>query len=63
MWYNEIPEISLSGWLLEVIALFNDTLRAVMALPVLRLFLVLLLFLSLVSFLAYLVQRGRKGRM
>ena len=63
MWYNEIPEISLSGWLLEVIALFNDTLQAVMALPVLRLFLVLLLFLALVSFLAYLVQRGRKGRM
>lgn len=35
MWYNTIPTISAAAWLSQVVDLFDDTLRAVMALPVL----------------------------
>ncbi len=62
MWYSEF-DVSLSAWLGQVAALFNRTLGAVLSVPVLRLFLVLLLLMALISFLAALLRQGRKGKL
>lgn len=63
MWYNTIPTVSLPLWLSDTVGLFSHILQAVTALPVLRLFLVLLLFLAVIGLLAYLLRQGRNGKM
>lgn len=50
-------------WLSQVIDLFNHTLAAALAQPVLRLFLGVLLFLTVLSLLMYIFHQGRKGRL
>lgn len=62
MWYNDIPELSLSVWLADLVQLFDDTLDAVMVLPVLLFLLVFLLSLVVIGFFALLIRQGRKGR-
>jgi len=53
----------MTKWLSRVISLFNDILTAIMGQPVLRLFLGLLVFLTVCSLLMYLFHQGRKGRL
>lgn len=61
MWYNTIPTISAAAWLSQVVDLFNNTLRAVMAQPVLMSFVGCGLFL-LVFGLFSLFRRGAGAR-
>lgn len=63
MWFDSIPDISVSGWLTSAIALFSDTLRTLVGQPVLRIFLVLMLFLALVSLAGALFRQGRNGKL
>lgn len=53
----------MTEWLSQVIDLFNHTLAAALAQPVLRLFLGVLLFLTILSLLMYIFHQGRKGRL
>lgn len=53
----------MTEWLSQVIDLFNHTLAAALAQPVLRLFLGVLLFLTVLSLLMYIFHQGRKGRL
>lgn len=53
----------MSEWLSQVIDLFNHTLAAALSQPVLRLFLGVLLFLTILSLLMYIFHQGRKGRL
>lgn len=53
----------MSEWLSQVVDLFNHTLTAILAVPVLRLFLGVLLFLTVASLLMYIFHQGRKGRL
>lgn len=53
----------MSEWLSQVIDLFNHTLAAALAQPVLRLFLGVLLFLTVTALLTYIFHQGRKGRL
>lgn len=50
-------------WLSQVIDLFNNTLAAVLAFPPLRLFLGVLLFLTVTALLMYIFHQGRRGRL
>lgn len=53
----------MSEWLSQVIDLFNHTLAAALAQPVLRLFPGVLLFLTVTALLMYIFHQGRKGRL
>ncbi len=53
----------MTEWLSQVISLFNHTLAAVLAQPVLGLFLGLLVFLAVCYLLIYIFHQGRKGRL
>jgi len=53
----------MTEWLSQVIGLFNATLAAILAQPVLGLFLGLLAFLTVCSLLMYIFHQGRKGRL
>ncbi len=53
----------MTEWLSQVIGLFNHTLAAILAQPVLGLFLGLLVFLTVCSLLMYIFHQGRKGRL
>ena len=53
----------MTEWLSQVIDLFNHTLTAALAQPVLRLFLGVLLFLTVAALLMYIFHQGRKGRL
>ena len=53
----------MSDWLSQVFGLFNNTLLAVLDVPVLRLFLGVLVFLTVASLLMYVFHQGRKGRL
>lgn len=53
----------LDSFLDECLGLFNDTLNACLAVPVLRFFAVFGLFLAVVNLVAYVVRSGRKGRL
>lgn len=50
-------------WLSQVIDLFNHTLAAALGFPPLRLFLSVLLFLTVTALLMYIFNQGRKGRL
>lgn len=63
MWYNVIPDLNAAIWLSQTLGLFGNTLDAVMSLPVLRFFLVFLLFLAVMTFFSVLIRRGRKNKM
>ena len=52
--------MTLTNWLTDVFGLFHDTLGAVMAVPVLRLFLGVALFLVVVALMIYLIRQGRR---
>lgn len=53
----------MTEWLSLVIGLFNNTLAAILAQPVLQLFLGVLVFLVVISLLMYIFHQGRKGRL
>jgi len=53
----------MSEWLSQVFDLFNHTLAAALAFPPLRLFLGVLLFLTVTALLMYIFHQGRKGRL
>ena len=55
--------MTVSMWLLSVLGLFNDTLEAVFGVPILRFFLLWLLFCSVVSLVFLLVRQARRGRL
>lgn len=55
--------IDLSTWISSVVSLFGGVYDAVMDLPVLRFFLVVLIFLVAVSLLAWLVRRGSRQKL
>ena len=50
-------------WLSQVIDSFNHTLAAALGFPPLRLFLGVLLFLTVTALLMYIFHQGRKGRL
>ena len=50
-------------WLSQVIDLFNHTLAAALGSPPLRLFLGVLLFLTVTALLMYIFHQGRRGRL
>ena len=54
--------MDLNNWLLDVADLYNDTLSAIMGVPVGRFFLSALLFLVVVELIAWLATRGRIDR-
>lgn len=53
----------MTEWLSQVIDLFNHTLVAALDFPPLRLFLGVLLFLTITALLMYIFHQGRKGRL
>lgn len=50
-------------WLSQVFDLFNHILVAALEFPPLRLFLGVLLFLTITALLMYIFHQGRKGRL
>ena len=54
--------MDLNDWLLSVADLYNDTLNAIMGVPIGRFFLSALLFLVVVELVAWLTTRGRIDR-
>lgn len=60
---NDISQVQLDVFLLNVVGLFNDTLREILAAPILRLFAAVLALLLAVSLLGLLVRQGRRGRL
>lgn len=50
-------------WLSQVFDLFNHTLAAALDFPPLRLFMGVLLFLTITALLMYIFHQGRKGRL
>lgn len=53
----------MTEWISQVIDLFNHTLAVALAFPPLRLFLGVLLFLTITALLMYFFHQGRKGRL
>ena len=53
----------LAVFLSDVIRLFNDTLSAIYGVPILRFFIVAVLFLVVVSLLSRMVRMSQKGRL
>ncbi len=63
MWYNTVPTVSAGSWLVQVVDLFNHTLSAVMGQPVLAALACVAVFMLSFGLLAWLLRKGRKGRL
>lgn len=59
----DFTEVDLAVFLSNAIHLFNDTLRAVNSIPVLRFFMSAVLFFVVVSFLSRMVRMSQKGKL
>ena len=50
-------------FLQDCLVLFNDTFYAVFSVPILRFFLLSLLFMTVLRFVAHIVNQGKKGKL